>query len=432
MSSVIVSPMVQSAALYCPNCGGSIQLRGFARTLTAICSFCGTVLDTSTPVFRILQTAQEWQQISPPLPLGSRGKLDGIEWEVIGYQVRSMESDGETYAWGEYVLFNPYRGFRYLSEYNGHWNFIRTLSRIPEGSVTDRRVRLDGRGFRKFQSAQAQTTYLLGEFPWRVQVGETVNFIDYIAPPLLLSAEITGAENEITWSLGRYMTGSEIWKAFNAPNLPPAATGVFENQPAPHAGSAGPIWKVFGWSLIGLVLVMTLVSLLLGGRTVFEQSYEFDPNAGREPSFVTPDFQLKPPTGNVAVRINTDLENNWTYFNFALISTDGHAYNFGREVSFYEGQDSDGHWTEGGKSGSVTISSVPAGTYFLRVEPEGDKTRVSMPDHYRLTIRRHVINWLFPVLALIFLAIPPIIQTFRGFGFERARWQESDYPQGSA
>jgi hypothetical protein len=43
-----------------------------------------------------------------------------------------------------------------------------------------------------------------------------------------------------------------------------------------------------------------------------------------------------------------------------------------------------------------------------------------------------VINWLFPILALILLAIPPIIQSFRGLGFERARWQESDYPQGSA
>ncbi len=30
--------------------------------------------------------------------------------------------EGVAYSWHEYVLFNPYKGFRYLTEYDGHWN----------------------------------------------------------------------------------------------------------------------------------------------------------------------------------------------------------------------------------------------------------------------------------------------------------------------
>jgi hypothetical protein len=426
VSAATASPVVQSAALHCPNCGGSIQLRGFAHTLTAVCEFCGAVIDTSTPLLRVLQTAQTWQRPGAAIPLGSRGKLDGIEWEIIGYQVRGTEAMGVTYEWREYVLFNPYRGFRYLSEYDGHWNFIQTLSRIPEGTVKDRNVHLDGRTFRKFQSARAETKSLLGEFPWRLQVGEQVDFVDYIAPPLLLSGEVSGKQNEITWSLGRYIKGAEIWKAFQASGAPPATYGVFENQPSPH-GSAAGLWGVFGWSFLGVIAVMILLSARLHGNTIFEQQYSFDPSSTAEPSFVTQDFNLKPPTGNVEVQINTDIENNWMYLNIALIGADGHAYNIGREVSFYEGADSDGHWTEGSKSASATISPVPAGTYFLRVEPEGEKSKASPPVEYTLRVRRHVLSALQPLLAVLLLAIPPIYKTWRVAAFEQTRWRESDY-----
>ncbi len=28
------------------------------------------------------------------------------------------------FQWREYLLFNPYKGYAFLSEYNGHWNFF--------------------------------------------------------------------------------------------------------------------------------------------------------------------------------------------------------------------------------------------------------------------------------------------------------------------
>ena len=57
--------------------------------------------------------------------------------------------------------------------------------------------------------------------------------------------------------------------------------------------------------------------------------------------------------------INTDLNNDWAYLSLALINEDtGVAYDFGKEISYYYGRDSDGSWSEGGRSGK----RVPSGS----------------------------------------------------------------------
>lgn len=51
------------------------------------------------------------------------------------------------------------------------------------------------------QAATAEVSYVLGEFYWRVGVGERCEVVD-IAPPLQLSVERTG--QEIVWSQADY------------------------------------------------------------------------------------------------------------------------------------------------------------------------------------------------------------------------------------
>ena len=84
-------------------------------------------------------------------------------------------------------------------------------------------------------------------------------------------------------------------------------------------------------------------------------------------------FQLKGHTSDLELTTTADVNNNWIYLNYALINQDtGQAYDFGREVSYYHGYDSDGSWTEGSHTDRVAIPSVPPGNYYLRVEPESD------------------------------------------------------------
>ena len=80
----------------------------------------------------MLQTAAAKEFITPEIPLGTRGTWHEQPWEVVGFQRRSIDVEGIRYSWDEYVLFNPYRGFRYLSNYEGHWNDIHTVRELPQ------------------------------------------------------------------------------------------------------------------------------------------------------------------------------------------------------------------------------------------------------------------------------------------------------------
>jgi hypothetical protein len=142
---------------------------------------------------------------------------------------------------------------------------------------------------------------------------------------------------------------------------------------------------------------------------------------------VTPVFSLQGRTSNVRLTIDTDLSNNWAYFNVALINEQtGTAYDFGREVSYYSGYDSDGSWSEGSTRDRTTIPAVPSGQYYLRVQPElGTDNR--LPLTFVLTLHRDVPSVTYFVVVLGLLAIPPIFAAFRHHAFEQMRWRESDY-----
>jgi hypothetical protein len=435
MSSPLVGPpVVQAKSLHCPNCGGPVELRGFGHALTVVCQQCFTMLDASTPELKILQQIQEQYRVTPKIPLGQRGKLAGAPWQVIGFQTRTVYDDGVPYSWDEYLLFNPYKGFRYVTEYDGHWNFVIPMEEQPARKAVSGRgaVVWQGRTFKHFSGSEAITTFVLGEFPWRVKYGEKVVCDDFIDPPTVLSSETT--EDEITWSRGEYTLGAEIWKAFSLPGNPPPAKGIYLNQPAPAKG--GSMWGTFGLFLLLLVMLAIFFAVFSRNRVVYEHEYTFSTANKGEPSIVTPVFELDGHPSGTELDISTNLSNNWAYFNLALIDDDnGTAFDFGREVSYYYGSDSDGSWSEGGANSSVYLPSVPAGHYYLRIEPEMDdptKTRAGVPlpntVRYTIRLRREVPNYTWFWLAALLLLIPPVVHSVRGRSFEVQRWMQSDYP----
>jgi len=439
-SPLVQPPVAKTRAIACPNCGGPVELRGFGHALSVVCAQCLSVLDVSTPEVKVLRQIQEKYRRTPKIPLGMRGKIGGAQWETIGYQTRTIHEDGETFSWDEYLLFNPYKGFRYLTEYDGHWNFVTPFEPMPVRSRYGSRpaVQFEGRLFKHFSGAEAETTFVLGEFPWRVKAGEKVIADDFVDPPTVLSSETT--QDEITWSRGEYTPGAEVWKAFGLAGSAPPARGVYLNQPSPIKGAG--LWGTYGLFLAILVALAIFVGTFTRNQVVFQQSYQFQTPDAREPSFVTPVFDLKGRTSSLELSVHSNVINNWAYFNFALINSEtGDAYDFGREVSYYAGSDSDGPWTEGSQDSTAYIPSVPAGKYYLRVEPEMDANegghlvrmasgRVMHVNQvaYQITLKRDVPNYFWFWIAAALLAIPPLFHSMRAKRFEVQRWMQSDYP----
>jgi hypothetical protein len=372
----------------------------------------------------VLQTAALEQHVTPTIPLGTRGTWHGHPFDVVGFQRRSISVDGIPYGWNEYVLFNPYRGFRYLNEYEGHWNDVQTVRELPIREVRRGRALATHRGedYRHFQHAIATTDFVLGEFPWCVRAGDTVTVDDYVAPPLMLSSEST--EGETTWSLGEYTDPVRIWQAFALPGAPETPATVFANEPSPHAGRVSNAFGTFA-VLAALLLAVFLGRQLLAAREpVFSGTYTYRPATGsEEAAFVTDTFAIRTPA-TVEIEIEADVWNNWLDFDLALIHVEsGTAFNVEREVGYFSGTDTDGAWSEGGRQSHVLLPTLPVGQYYLRVEPTGTSTPVG----YSIRLRRDVPSLLPYPIALAFLLLPPVFVWLRSASFETKRWQESDY-----
>jgi len=413
--------------LNCPGCGAAMTIRGFEHSLTAVCPQCLAILDAKDPNLRILQEFTEKTRFNFMLPLGARGNWRGTTYEVIGCQRRTVYAGGDTYGWSEYLLFNPYKGFRYLTEYNGHWNDVQTLRALPQTKLAigvKPHVQYGGITYTHFSTAQAKTTYVLGEFPWQVRRGESVVAEDFIAPPRILSSESTPAET--VWSAGVYVSGDEVWQAFKLKGFPPKPIGVYLNQPSPLIVKSKELWRLC-WTFLLIAFAILLASYVFArNEQVFRDHYRFTAGNQPEASFVTPVFELKGRTTNVEISTRTDLSNNWAYFNYALINDEtGQAYDFGREVSYYSGRDSDGNWSEGSAGDTATIPAIPSGRYYLRVEPEMAPNSRSMD--YDITVRRDAPRSSWFWLIAFLLLIPPGLATFGRLSFESQRWRESDY-----
>jgi hypothetical protein len=421
----MVAPNVKG--LNCPKCGAAIQLRSGELAQTVVCSSCAAILDAKDPNLRVLQEFQGKLRYTPIIPLGARGTLKGDPYEVIGFQRRGIRVDDTDYYWSEYLLWNPYKGFRYLTEYDGHWNDVVVLKKTPEETSVGKWAvaKYLGETFKHFQTAIAETKFVLGEFPWEVRFGDKATTRDFVSPPHMLSEEMT--ESETTWSLGTYVTPKYVWEAFKLPGAPRAPVGVYANQPDPGSSHAGELGKIFLVFAAILFLFMIVRQVTARREQVFRETYTVASHNPDSTAFVTPLFNLQGRTSNVRLTLQTTLSNNWAYFGLALINEEtGTAYDFGREVSYYSGYDSDGSWSEGSTVDRVTIPSVPSGRYYLRVQPELGTDNL-VPLSFVLIVQRDI-----PALARFFvvfglLAIPPILAAFRHQAFEQMRWRESDH-----
>jgi hypothetical protein len=435
-----VPAVPQVTTLACPNCGAPLALKAQGWAESVVCGSCGSVMDPSHGTLRILQAHDEAVRFTPAIPLGTRGTWQGAPWEVVGCQVVTITVDDIPYSWREYVAFNPYRGFLYLSEYQGHWTVIEKLRRQPTLLEGGHPVAvLDGRPFKHFQSAIARTTAALGEFPWQLRVGDSVTVADYVAPPHILSAEGTG--NELTWSLGTYTPPEVIARAFALPASLRRPDGVFANQPNPHAEGARMALRRMGVALL-LLALLAMVQLGTASRhVVHTQRFQVTPAGqvvgAQGNSFVTAPFSIEGRTGTVELALDTPLDNAWLFLDMALINeATGATHAVGREVSYYHGADSDGSWSEGSRDDRVRIGRVAPGRYFLRVAVDGDESRVVadvQPYPVTLTVRRDVPSLGPYLLALLALVLPALVPVLRSSSFEGRRWAESDHaPQASS
>ncbi len=280
----------------------------------------------------------------------------------------------------------------------------------------------EGRRYQHFQTSKPMVSFVLGEFNWKVKAGETATARDFICPPYLLSEDVTPEGS--AWSHGDYLDPSEVWLAFGLSGSPPVPRGVAPAQPNPHAAAWDAAKPVFWAAVLGGLLVFAAAALLCQKAPVPPFGFTYavtDPQRAK----VSMPFELGGRTSNVRVKTHAELSNNWAFFRMALINTrTDEAIEFARDLAYYWGSEDGEAWSEGSRSDTVHLPSVPAGTYYLRVEPESDAS--GFP--YGIEITRDVPRPAYLFWALGLLCLPPLWWWWRNRRFEIQRWQESDHP----
>ncbi|MBX5482253.1 MAG: DUF4178 domain-containing protein [Myxococcaceae bacterium] len=419
-------PRTKKAALVaarCTSCNAPLELRAPDRTKRVACPNCAALLDASSGKLSLLQHLEPPSH-QPVIPLGKTGTLKGVEWTCIGFLVRSCEVDGVRYPWDEYLLFHRTRGFTWLMLSNGHWVF---LEPIPAGAVSCVplvNARYQKRNYRPFQSVTARTDYVLGEFYWEVEAGETAEATEYIAPPYSLNEDHT--ENETTWTHGEYLAPEVVKAAFGLSEVP-VPEGVAPSQPNP---SQAKINAAFKWALIwggALVALFIFFLLWMPQAVVFDKMIDLPlghvESGAPSAMYFSEPFEI-PRTGNVLVEVSaTPLSNSWVGIEGDLVNTDtGEVTSFYQELSYYSGVDADGAWSEGSTDASDYLSHVEAGRYTLRLVPTWDH----QPSHYRVRLTSGVPRLLWVALGVGGLFAMALAMSVSAAGFEAKRWSESN------
>jgi hypothetical protein len=229
----------------CPHCAGPLTLHAPDQSLRVTCPSCKSLLDCEHGKLQFLKTLKQ-TGVKPFVPLGSVGKLFGTEYTVIGFMERFVVWQGKKFSWTEYLLYQPSQGFRWLVHNQGHWSFVEPVPVSKTVRPRDQLATFDGEGFKLYDKSTAYVRFVVGEFYWRVNVDEQVHTEDYIAPPRMLSFEMTRGDKgqEINVSLGTYLTVDEVEAAFNVQDIP-RPFGVGTIQPQPSRADVWGMWVCF-------------------------------------------------------------------------------------------------------------------------------------------------------------------------------------------
>jgi Domain of unknown function (DUF4178) len=401
-------------AVTCPSCGGTVQVRAAGFSVTLVCEYCGSVLDVANPDVALIEKHNR-ATAQLAMPLGSRGSVLGTEFQVVGFMRRSIEGEG----WDEYLLFNPYVGYRWLVDEDGEWSFGTMLLSLPDTSSFPT-VRVGAAAFRnEDQGYTAVVDSVVGEFYWRVKAGDWVELINFEGAVATLSRESSG--DEVNWTVSKRLRVGDV-RGFDGEKFDPkgpdgAAPAAFmADAVEPQSESGDSLWSILkiGGATAALLLLIMLISSF-GGLKPQSFAYEVMRDGPSQSATFGP---LVFSGGRQKVEINTtstDFDNAWIDLDISLVERTSQAtIEAASVVEKYSGRDSDGAWSEGSRSKSTKIASVPSGTYDLVIEaaakswpaPSGVGEYSAMM--LTTTVSSGGVFFSNLVLALVLLAIPPI------------------------
>jgi ribosomal protein S27E len=239
----------------CPNCGATVTVN-LADSKSITCASCHSIIDLTQGIGGELRHALQDEPVKSLIPLGTVGRMQGVDWQVVGFQHRmgkESADDDEAFGWSEYLLYNRQRGFSFLVDAEDGWSLVKPTTGAPTMAKDGLQATYLGNAYRQLYAYNAETNYVAGEFYWQVQRGQKTFNRDFANGAALLSME--RSVNEITWSAGSKIDSAAVAAAFKLD----ARKDLFKRADASPV-SAGS--KLSLKIIIILVVLFVLLSML--------------------------------------------------------------------------------------------------------------------------------------------------------------------------
>jgi len=408
----------------CAQCRNQIIVKAFPFTHCYSCNRCGTRY-----AYRNTKGFQEvgkdkMNNNSSLIPMYSVGTILGISYEVIGYALK-REENAYAAQWKEYTLYNRKQGFAFLSEYEGHWTYVREAGRTPVLTTkNDKPIMYDGEAFHPFNRYRYKVVDTLGEFPYNIFDDSETEVTEYISPPEIWIKEYHPKEG-VDWFHGEHISSKEVAQAFNIPA--PYKQGI---------GAIEPKGYVNGGKL--LMLSLTFIALMLAvhilfiytkqDRTLSESAYEFNSDTATTVSFATPKFHLDKWKSNVEIDIHAPLDNSWFELDGSLVNADdGTEYTFEQGVEYYHGYTDGENWAEGSENEKIYLNNIPAGNYFLQLQGLRSTSDAIRPRSFNVTAKYDTVQHKNLIILILLLLTWPLFKYIQNNYNETKRWQGSPF-----
>lgn len=201
-------------SIQCTSCGAPLTLHGGGHKIQSLtCEYCGAVLDARKKYAVLSKYSEHKEPYYSPLKLGDQGKLQGVEFVVIGIVEWLAGLD----RWIEYQLYSPTHGYVWLEYSLGHWTFTRRVRSLPDKHVwsltTKETFVANQRSYVFFSKYSAEITYVAGELTWVARVGDKTTLAEGIDPPYGYLVEYQKKETEYYFS--EYIEAPIVEEAFD-------------------------------------------------------------------------------------------------------------------------------------------------------------------------------------------------------------------------
>ncbi|VWX59435.1 conserved hypothetical protein [Burkholderiales bacterium 8X] len=269
---------VTGRSFSCPNCGAPVSFN-LADSKSVTCGSCKSIIDISDGIGGELRHAAQNEPVRPLIEIGSTAQLQGTEWQVVGFQHRMgvAPGDDEHFGWNEYLLFNKKRGFSFLVDAEDGWSMVQPTTGAPRMAENGSRATYLGKVYKQTYAYDAETTYVLGEFYWKVERGQKTFNRDFENANGLLSME--RSTHELTWSAGRKLDAKTVAAAFGLS----AKSEMFKRADALPVS----LGSRFGCGTILIVLLVIVVLLVVLNRCNCNDAAA-RPSAGPTGSWASP------------------------------------------------------------------------------------------------------------------------------------------------